>query len=158
MRRLSRNPGALTSRTPQGHVGLFRGYFKKVDGPMWTNLSDILYERMTELSWSLCSQLNSKLLHQQGMMMANSRLKLMHWNNMPTATIHLFNENHPVVLHQSVKINQSINTTVVIKWPLWGLWRHVSANYSHHQANTESKQNKWLDIKCAPNGIPLYIQ
>jgi hypothetical protein len=25
--RLSRNPGALTSRTPQGHVGLFRGYF-----------------------------------------------------------------------------------------------------------------------------------
>jgi hypothetical protein len=24
--RLSRNPGALTSRTPQGHVGLFRGY------------------------------------------------------------------------------------------------------------------------------------
>jgi hypothetical protein len=27
MRRLFRNPGALTSRTPQGHVGLFRGYF-----------------------------------------------------------------------------------------------------------------------------------
>jgi hypothetical protein len=27
MCRLSRNPGALTSRTPQGHVGLFRGYF-----------------------------------------------------------------------------------------------------------------------------------
>jgi hypothetical protein len=25
--RLSRNPGALTSRTPQGHVGLFRSYF-----------------------------------------------------------------------------------------------------------------------------------
>jgi hypothetical protein len=25
--RLSRNPGALTSRKPQGHVGLFRGYF-----------------------------------------------------------------------------------------------------------------------------------
>jgi hypothetical protein len=25
--RLSRNSGALTSRTPQGHVGLFRGYF-----------------------------------------------------------------------------------------------------------------------------------
>jgi hypothetical protein len=25
--RLSRNLGALTSRTPQGHVGLFRGYF-----------------------------------------------------------------------------------------------------------------------------------
>jgi hypothetical protein len=24
--RLSRNPGALTFRTPQGHVGLFRGY------------------------------------------------------------------------------------------------------------------------------------
>jgi hypothetical protein len=24
---LSRNPGALTSRTPQGHVGLFGGYF-----------------------------------------------------------------------------------------------------------------------------------
>jgi hypothetical protein len=24
---LSRNPGALTSRTPQGHVGLFRCYF-----------------------------------------------------------------------------------------------------------------------------------
>jgi hypothetical protein len=24
---LSRNPGALTSRTPQGHVGLCRGYF-----------------------------------------------------------------------------------------------------------------------------------
>jgi hypothetical protein len=27
MCRLSRKPGALTSRTPQGHVGLFRGYF-----------------------------------------------------------------------------------------------------------------------------------
>jgi hypothetical protein len=27
MCRLSRNPGALTSRTPQGHVSLFRGYF-----------------------------------------------------------------------------------------------------------------------------------
>jgi hypothetical protein len=27
MCRLSRNPGALTSWTPQGHVGLFRGYF-----------------------------------------------------------------------------------------------------------------------------------
>jgi hypothetical protein len=27
MCRLSRNPGALTSRTPQGHVGPFRGYF-----------------------------------------------------------------------------------------------------------------------------------
>jgi hypothetical protein len=27
MWRLSRNMGALTSRTPQGHVGLFRGYF-----------------------------------------------------------------------------------------------------------------------------------
>jgi hypothetical protein len=27
MCRLSRNPGALTSRTSQGHVGLFRGYF-----------------------------------------------------------------------------------------------------------------------------------
>jgi hypothetical protein len=27
MCRLSRNPGALTSRTPQGHAGLFRGYF-----------------------------------------------------------------------------------------------------------------------------------
>jgi hypothetical protein len=27
MCRLSRNPGALTSRTPQGHVGLFQGYF-----------------------------------------------------------------------------------------------------------------------------------
>jgi hypothetical protein len=27
MCRLSRNPGALTSRTTQGHVGLFRGYF-----------------------------------------------------------------------------------------------------------------------------------
>jgi hypothetical protein len=27
MCRLSRNPGVLTSRTPQGHVGLFRGYF-----------------------------------------------------------------------------------------------------------------------------------
>jgi hypothetical protein len=27
MCRLSRNPGALTLRTPQGHVGLFRGYF-----------------------------------------------------------------------------------------------------------------------------------
>jgi hypothetical protein len=27
MCRLSRNPGALTSQTPQGHVGLFRGYF-----------------------------------------------------------------------------------------------------------------------------------
>jgi hypothetical protein len=27
MCRLSRNPGALTSCTPQGHVGLFRGYF-----------------------------------------------------------------------------------------------------------------------------------
>jgi hypothetical protein len=27
MCRLSRNPGALTSRTPQGNVGLFRGYF-----------------------------------------------------------------------------------------------------------------------------------
>jgi hypothetical protein len=26
MCRLSRNPGALTSRTPQGHVGLLRGY------------------------------------------------------------------------------------------------------------------------------------
>jgi hypothetical protein len=26
MCRLSRNPGALTSRTPQGHVGLFRDY------------------------------------------------------------------------------------------------------------------------------------
>jgi hypothetical protein len=25
--RLSRNPRALTSRTPQGYVGLFRGYF-----------------------------------------------------------------------------------------------------------------------------------
>jgi hypothetical protein len=24
---LSRNPGALTSRTRQGHAGLFRGYF-----------------------------------------------------------------------------------------------------------------------------------
>jgi hypothetical protein len=27
MCRLSRNPGALNSRTPQGHVGLFWGYF-----------------------------------------------------------------------------------------------------------------------------------
>jgi hypothetical protein len=27
MCRLSINPGALTSRTPQGHVGLFRGYY-----------------------------------------------------------------------------------------------------------------------------------
>jgi hypothetical protein len=27
MCRMSRNPGALTSRTAQGHVGLFRGYF-----------------------------------------------------------------------------------------------------------------------------------
>jgi hypothetical protein len=27
MCRLSRNPGSLTSQTPQGHVGLFRGYF-----------------------------------------------------------------------------------------------------------------------------------
>jgi hypothetical protein len=27
MCRFSRNPGSLTSRTPQGHVGLFRGYF-----------------------------------------------------------------------------------------------------------------------------------
>jgi hypothetical protein len=27
MCRLSRNTGALTFRTPQGHVGLFRGYF-----------------------------------------------------------------------------------------------------------------------------------
>jgi hypothetical protein len=27
MCRLSRNPGALTSRTPQGHIGLFQGYF-----------------------------------------------------------------------------------------------------------------------------------
>jgi hypothetical protein len=27
MCRLSRNPGALTSRSPHGHVGLFRGYF-----------------------------------------------------------------------------------------------------------------------------------
>jgi hypothetical protein len=27
MCRLSRNLGALSSRTPQGHVGLFRGYF-----------------------------------------------------------------------------------------------------------------------------------
>jgi hypothetical protein len=27
MCRLSRNPGALTSRTPQGHVDLFRGFF-----------------------------------------------------------------------------------------------------------------------------------
>jgi hypothetical protein len=27
MCRLSRNPGALTSRTPEGHVGLFRAYF-----------------------------------------------------------------------------------------------------------------------------------
>jgi hypothetical protein len=27
MCRLSRNPGALTSRIPQGHVGLFRSYF-----------------------------------------------------------------------------------------------------------------------------------
>jgi hypothetical protein len=27
MCRLSINPGALTFRTPQGHVGLFRGYF-----------------------------------------------------------------------------------------------------------------------------------
>jgi hypothetical protein len=27
MCRLSRNPGALTSRTRQGHVGLLRGYF-----------------------------------------------------------------------------------------------------------------------------------
>jgi hypothetical protein len=27
MCRLSRNPGVLTSGTPQGHVGLFRGYF-----------------------------------------------------------------------------------------------------------------------------------
>jgi hypothetical protein len=27
MCRVSRNPGALTSRTPQRHIGLFRGYF-----------------------------------------------------------------------------------------------------------------------------------
>jgi hypothetical protein len=27
MCRLSRNPGALTARTPQGHAGLFRDYF-----------------------------------------------------------------------------------------------------------------------------------
>jgi uncharacterized protein YjlB len=65
-----------------------------------------------------------------------------------------FNENHPVVLYQSIKMNRSINTTIVIKRPLSRLWRHVSANYSHHQANTKSKQNHWLDIKCAPNGIP----
>jgi hypothetical protein len=25
--RLSRNPGPLTSQTPQGHIDLFRGYF-----------------------------------------------------------------------------------------------------------------------------------
>jgi hypothetical protein len=29
---LSRYPGALTSRTPQGHVGLFRGYFTFILG------------------------------------------------------------------------------------------------------------------------------
>jgi uncharacterized protein YjlB len=58
------------------------------------------------------------------------------------ALLIFFNENHPVVLYQSIKMNQSINTTIVIKWPLSGLWRHVSANYSHYQANAESKQNK----------------
>jgi hypothetical protein len=52
----------------------------------------------------------------------------------------VFNENHPFMLYQSIKINQSTNTTIVIKRPLSRLWRHVSANYSHHQANTEWKQ------------------
>jgi hypothetical protein len=30
--RLSRNPGALTSGTPQGHVGLFQSYFTDSKG------------------------------------------------------------------------------------------------------------------------------
>jgi hypothetical protein len=34
MCRFSRNPGALTSRTPQDHVGLFRGYFALPYYPM----------------------------------------------------------------------------------------------------------------------------
>jgi hypothetical protein len=58
-----------------------------VDRHVWTNLSSILYEGMTELSRPLCSHLNGKLLHQQGMMIINSRLKIVHWNNMLTATI-----------------------------------------------------------------------
>jgi hypothetical protein len=41
MYRLSRNPGALNSRTPQGHVGLFRGYynllFRYIQWGLYTN-------------------------------------------------------------------------------------------------------------------------
>jgi hypothetical protein len=33
--------------------------------------------------------------------------------------------------------------------------RHVSAKYSHHQANIESR---FRYIKCAPSGIPLSLQ
>jgi hypothetical protein len=40
MCRLSRNPGALTSRTPQGHVGLFRGYFNFYYVNLFVNVTD----------------------------------------------------------------------------------------------------------------------
>jgi hypothetical protein len=41
MCRLSRNPGSLTSRTPQGHVGLFRGFFTFTFYLLLFNVSDI---------------------------------------------------------------------------------------------------------------------
>jgi hypothetical protein len=42
MCRLSRNPGALTSRNLQGHVGLFRGYFTFYSAPLYICLLKVL--------------------------------------------------------------------------------------------------------------------
>jgi hypothetical protein len=49
MCRLSRNPGALSSWTPQGYVGLFRGYFTYA------------YSSFAVKEWILCLHLNASL-------------------------------------------------------------------------------------------------
>jgi hypothetical protein len=48
------------------------------------------------------------------------------------------------------------HNSFIIKWQLlFIITRHVSAKYSHPQANIDSK---FRHIKCALNGIPLFLQ
>jgi hypothetical protein len=60
--RLSRNPGALTSRTPQGHVGLFRGYFTLLL-PTVTNFQQSSHIHVISQSIFAALVSNAALLH-----------------------------------------------------------------------------------------------
>ena len=70
----------------------------------------------------------------------------------------VFDRNHPVVLYQYNSILVSLQTQHCVSQNdnyQFLVRRHVSAKYSHHQANRESK---FRYIKCATNGIPLCLK